>query len=250
MKKIVKLAVAVLLLVVVSPEVSAQGFLKKFSKAVDKVNKTLGTDSSKTPADTAQVALSKMDSILLTPMKFEVKRVTVYNEAGDSLNADGTVRYSYRVVDENNKVYDPGVVEQMVDDRTKAYTKILAKVGTGAILGAVGGFLSGGSKKDKSKNAIIGGVGGAAIGLLASKDNIATINSINKDIKQLKAVLEAYKQTFTDEGLPKDVAADLSNVNGIDFTQCAPISKPMAEVQAEMEASKNMEVPNLEDLQI
>ena len=248
MKKIVKLAVAVLLLVVVSPEVSAQGFFKKVSKAVDKVGKTLGTKDA--PADTAQVALSKTDSILLTPMKFEVKRVTVYNEAGDSLNADGTVRYSYRVVDENNKVYDPGVVEQMVDDRTKAYTKILAKVGGGVALGVVGGILSGGSKKDKLKKAAIGGAAGAAAGLLASADNIATIRSINKDIKQLKAVLEAYKQTFTDEGLPKDVAADLSDVNGIDFTQCATISKPMAEVQAEMEASKNMEVPNLEDLQI
>ena len=246
MKKIVKLAAAVMLLLVATTDASAQGFLKKMSKAVDKVNKTLGTDSSETPADTAQVALSKTDSILLTPMKFEVKRVTVYNEAGDSLNADGTVRYSYRVVDENNKVYDPGVVEQMVDDRTKAYTKILAKVGGGAALGAVGSLLSGGKKKDVLTGVAIG----TAVGLLSSVENMKTIRSINKDIKQLKAVLEAYKQTFTDEGLPKDVAADLSNVNGIDFTQCATISKPMAEVQAEMEASKNMEVPNLEDLQI
>jgi len=244
MKKFVKLAVAVLLLVMVSPNVSAQGFFKKMTKAVDKVGKTLGTKDA--PADTAKVELSKTDSILLSPMKFEVKRVTVYNEAGDSLNADGTVRYSYRVVDENNKVYDPGVVEQMVDDRTKAYTKILAKVGGGAALGAVGGLLSGGSKKE-----VLTGVGvGAAVGLLSSINNIKTIRSINKDIKQLKSVLEAYKQTFTDEGLPKDVAADLSNVNGIDFTQCATISKPMAEVQAEMEASKNMDIPNLDDLQI
>lgn len=66
----------------------------------------------------------------------------------------------------------------------------------------------------------------------------------------MKAVLEAYKQTFTAEGLPKDVAADLTNVNGIDFTQCAVISKPMAEVQAEMEASQNMEIPSLDDLNI
>lgn len=250
MKKIVKMLAAVMLLLVVSTDASAQSFLKKISKAVDKVNQTLGTESSETPADTAQVALSNNDSILLTPMKFEVKRVTVYNEAGDSLNADGTMRYAYRVVDENNKVYDPGVVEQMVDNRTKAYTKILAKVGGGVVLGVVGGLLSGGSKKDKLKKAAIGGATGAALGLLASKDNIATINSINKDIKQLKTILEAYKQTFTDEGLPKDVAVDLSNVDGIDFTQCATITKPMAEVQAEMEASKNMEIPNWDDLQI
>lgn len=246
MKKIVKMLAAVMLLLVVSTDAFAQSFLKKISKAVDKVNQTLGTESSETPADTAQVALSKNDSILLTPMKFEVKRVTVYNEAGDSLNADGTVRYAYRVVDENNKVYDPGVVQQMVDNRTKAYTKILAKVGGGAALGAVGGLLAGGKKKD-----VLIGVGvGTAVGLLSSIGNMKTIRSINKDIKQLKTILEAYKQTFTDEGLPKDVAVDLSNVDGIDFTQCATITKPMAEVQAEMEASKNMEIPNWDDLQI
>ncbi len=246
MKKIVKLLAAVMLLLVVSTDASAQSFFKKMSKAVDKVGKTLGTESANAPADTAKVALSKNDSILLSPMKFEVKRVTVYNETGDSLNADGTVRYAYRVVDENNKVYDPGVVEQMVDNRTKAYAKILAKVGGGAALGAIGGLLAGGKKKD-----VLIGVGvGTTAGLLSSVENMKTIRSINKDIKQLKAVLEAYKQTFTDEGLPKDVAADLADVNGIDFTQCATISKPMAEVQAEMEASKNMEIPSLDDLQI
>lgn len=243
MKQIVKMVAAIMLLMVASTDVSAQGFLKKVTKSVNKVTETLnGQDAS---ADTAKVEKSKTDSLLVTPMKFEVKKITVYDEAGDSLNADGTVRYSYRVVDANNKVYDPAVVEQMVDSRTKAYTKILAKVGGGAVVGASTGMLFG-----KKKDAWKGAAGGAIAGLALSATDIVEIRKINKDLKQLKAVLEAYKQTFTAEGLPKDVAADLTNVNGIDFTQCAVISKPMAEVQAEMEASQNMEIPSLDDLNI
>lgn len=239
MKGIIKVMTMVIMLATTITEVSAQGFLKKVTKAM-----TETTSGTETVASESSEGNVKRDSILKTPLKFEVKKVIEFSTEGDTIkNEDGTVKVSYRVVDENNKIYDPAVVEQLVNVRLKAYGKILAKVGGGAALGMVNGLLS----KNK-KEALTGAAVGAAAGLALSTTDIKEIRSINKDLKQLKAVLEAYKITFTEEGLPKTADADLSNVNGIDFTQCTETTKLMAEVQADLEESKNLEIPTLDEL--
>ena len=40
------------------------------------------------------------------------------------------------------------------------------------------------------------------------------------------------------------------NVNGIDFTQCTETTKLMAEVQSDLEESKNMDIPSLDELSL
>lgn len=241
MKSIIKMMTVVIMLTTAITEVSAQGFFKKITKAItDTTPKT----ETLTPENSEENA--KRDSILKTPLKFEVKKVIEFNAEGDTIkNEDGTVKVSYRVVDENDKIYDPAVVQQMVNVRLKAYGKILAKVGGGAALGAVKGLLS----KNK-KEALTGAAVGAAAGLAFSAKDIKEIRGINKDLKQLKTVLEAYQTTFTEEGLPKMADADLSNVNGIDFTQCTETTKLMAEVQSDLEESKNMDIPSLDELSL
>lgn len=241
MKRTTRKAVIVMLLMIVaSVNVSAQGIMGAIKGIANTVTETSGT-----AVDAGKSEENKIDSILLSPMNYQVKKITVFNEAGDSLNADGTVRYSYRIVDEKNKIYDPGVVEQIVNQRSKAYKRIFTKIGFTAGTSAVINILSG--NIDKILNDLIISV---ASGVVISIPEMIEIVKINKSLKQLREVLKVYKRTFTDEGLPKDAKADLTDVKGIDFTKCAEISKPMAEVLAELEASKNMEIPNLDDLDI
>lgn len=108
MKSIIKMMTVVIMLTTAITEVSAQGFLKKMTKAItDTTPKT----ETLTPENSEENA--KRDSILKTPLKFEVKKVIEFNAEGDTIkNEDGTVKVSYRVVDENDKIYDPAVVQQ------------------------------------------------------------------------------------------------------------------------------------------
>ena len=108
----------------------------------------------------------------------------------------------------------------------------MAKVGTSAAMGALGGLM----QKDK-KAAIAGAATGAAVGLLASADEMKQIKELNKSLKAYKKQLEVYQKTFTEEGTPIDASINLADVEGIDFTEAEEVTKSTADVKAELAES-------------
>lgn len=258
MKKIALKCLAVAaLLAFGTADTQAQGFLKKLGKGIEKVASTgadvlekstdvLETVNSVTATDTTSTSNQLTTNQLLeNPPHYTVKKVIETTEGGDTLrNDDGTVRYHYLVFDKDDKACDVDAAQKMVNSRLKAYGAILAKVGGGAAVGALGGLM----KKDK-KQALTGAAVGGLAGLAMSGPEIAKIKELNKSLKEYKKTLAVYKNTFTEEGLPIDASIDLSNVDGIDFTKSEELTKDAAEVKAELAASK-LESESLDDLDI
>lgn len=182
--------------------------------------------------DSAAIKAILLNSTLST---LKVTKIIQIGENGDTLrNDDGTVKYYYFPMDENGIVYDANSIEIILEARGKLWKKFGAKVGIGAAVGAGLGALTGGAK-----GALKGGIGGAVTGGLLSADEIKQIAQANKNLKKIRKTMEAYKVTFTEEGLPKDPSADLSKVKGLeDLDKAEPVSKEAAAVKAELEKSK------------
>lgn len=207
---------------------SAQGFLKKLKKAAETV-----TGTTEAVADTAATApedsISAKDYLANLPNYTEYKIIET-NENGDTIrNEDGTVRYTYRIQDQNGKVCDVTTAKKQLLAALKSGGAILLKMGAGAAAGALTAKAAGGSKK----KAWLGAGIGAATGLLASAGDIKEIKKQMKLRKELLKMLDKYQKTFSDEGLPLDANADLS-----DYEDCEIICKPAAVVQQELLASK------------
>lgn len=220
---------------------SAQGFLKKLKKAAETV-----TGTTEAVADTAATApedsISTKDFLANLPTYTEYKVIET-DANGDTLrNEDGTVRYTYRIVDQNGKVCDTETAKKQLAAALKSGGAILLKLGVGAAAGALTAKAAGGSKK----KAWLGAGIGAATGLLASAGDIKEIKKQMKLRKELLRMLNKYQKTFSDEGLPLDANADLS-----DYEDCEIICKPAAEVQEELlaskEAGKSLPEPSEED---
>lgn len=180
----------------------------------------------------------KVDTLGRTVLlqEFSITKVIETDEAGNQiLNEDGTVKYFYHIVDQNGTIWNASTVQTIYSIRAKAYKKIMLKVMLGGGIGAL---------KDGKLDSILTG---ALAGVITSVDDIATIIKQNKDLKKFRKALDAYKKTFTDEGLPIDPSADLSNVEGLDITQAGEITKSAAEVKAELTASAES-APSLESL--
>lgn len=160
-------------------------------------------------------------------------------------NEDGTTRYKYLLIDKNGNVCAVNTAKKHLNSALKSGAFILLKVGGGATAGALLGKKVGGSKK----SAWIGAGIGAAAGMLASANDIKEVKEQVKLMKECKRVLSAYQTTFTEEGLPIDAAADLSNVEGINFAECEEITKSAADVKAQLLASK-LEGDTLDDVEI
>jgi len=210
--------------------VMAQGFLKKLKKGVESVTSTnTSEDQSKQPSDSVDVK-----DLLANPPAYSIKKVVLTDENGEKItNEDGTIKYHYLVIDDNTgKVCTAEHSKKIVNAKLKAYGTILAKVGSSAVIGALGGLM----QKDK-KAAIAGAATGAAAGLLASADDIKQIKKLNKSLKAYKKQLEAYQKTFTEEGTPIDASINLADVDGIDFTEAEELTKSAADVKAELAES-------------
>lgn len=181
--------------------------------------------------DSAKIKAFLLNDTLST---LKVTKIIQVGEAGDTLrNDDGTVKYYYFLTDVNGTVYDASSVEMILKVRGQLWKKFGANTGLGALTGAGLGYLKGGAK-----GAVAGAVGGAATGALLSMNEIKQIAKANKNLKKIRKSLEAYKETFTDEGLPKDPSADLSKVKGLeDLDKAEPLSKETAELKAELEKS-------------
>lgn len=216
-------------------DVSAQKFLKKLEKFANKTEEVvnaLDANSQQPAADAAQQDTANVDpkEMLANAPLFSVKKVTQLGEAGDTLkNEDGTVMYQYLLFDQNGKVCERNTARKELGKAMKSFGIVLAKVGGGTALSA----LSKG-KKFKLKDGLIG----AGVGLLASAGDIKKMKEHVVKMKACRKVLKAYETTFTEEGTPIDASVDLTNVDGINFTECEEITCDANKLKQELMQSK------------
>lgn len=243
-----KLAFMAIAILCFNTGVYAQGFLNKLKDAAKKVESVTGvatnsTDNKEASTDTTSVSSKEF---LENVPNYSVKKVIETDSLGNQLkNEDGTVKYSFLLIDKDGKVCEKNAAKKHLNNALKSGGAILAKVGVGAGVGAMGALLGGGSKKE----ALIGAGVGAAAGLLASADDIKEVRKQVKLMKECKKVLEAYEKTFTDEGTPIDASVDLTNVDGINFAECEEITKSSEDIKKEFMASKT-EGESLDDLDL
>ena len=204
MKKNVSiLLIAIAMCMLFSVQVSAQGLLGKLKKSISG------------EADTTEVVAPKWDAI----PNYTVVVVNLTDSQGNPiLNEDGSqkVRVLFRNEKDSTDYRSSDVVHQQCRELDKIVTRIVAKIGGGAVVGAVGGLLAA-KKKDKGKGALIGGLAGAGAGLALSAGDLKKAKEVKKQMKELQKVLEVYQKNFTREGVPVNASANLSNVEGINF---------------------------------
>lgn len=225
---------------------SAQKWLNKLQSGLDKATAATDKVMNKVDEVTESVADGSMlddmainaDSLkteLLSTMTFDVKKVTETDDEGNILqNEDGTERVRYLLIDQDGKVCDATTAQKLISKRLKEYGKILGKTAGAAALGAASGFLSGGG----TKGIIEGAAAGTVAGLAMSIDDMKNIRSLNKSIKNYKNTIAAYQKTFTDEGALIDAAVDLSNVDGINFSNVESTTMPSSQIEKELAESK------------
>ena len=203
-----------------------------------RVNCAINSDD--VPPELSMMADDSEDNDSVKPLKWDkipvysAKKVTLTNEDGTPmLNEDGTPVTRVFLVDQFGNKRSWEAVHEQYRKLDKAITRIVAKVGGGAILGALTGLLVS-KDKDKGKGAAIGAVAGAAGGLALSAKDIKQAKAQKKSIKQQKKLLETYQKTFTAEGTPIDASVDLSNVDGFDFTEGESVSQSAESLKAEL----------------
>ena len=208
--------------------VSAQKWLNKLNKGLDKTNEILNsvngsTEQSSQPSDTidAKAFLNEAPS-------FEVKKLTILNEDGDTLRyEDGSIQYHYLVYDKDGKICHPETAKKLTNAALKSAGIILLKIGGTTTLGGVLGKKAGGKK-----GAWIGSATGLVLGAALSAGDIKNIKAKTKELKAYKQALEKYQATFTEEGLPRDAEADLS-----DYADCEELTQDALVVQAQIKES-------------
>ena len=209
-----------------SATANAQGLLGKLKKAADKPQ-TEETAESSDPQE--PVKALKWDKIPV----YTAQVITLTDDHGQVLkNEDGSPLTRVILVDQFGNKRSAQAVEEQQNKIDKAITRILLKVGGGAALGAVAGLASG-----KGAGAAIGAAAGAAAGIGLSKDDIKVAKAQKKSLKEQRKLLEAYKKSFTAEGTPVDASADLTNVDGIDFTAGTSVSMSAESLKAELETA-------------
>ena len=195
-------------------QVSAQKFLKNVAKAASAVTQTAETTTAEATDDSTAKKLN---------LDIPIYHVEVFAETdtnGEPLkNEDGTPIERYLLVDQNGNIRSAEAVAAQHKTINKCFGNILAKVGGGAALGA----LTGGTK---------GAVAGAVAGLVLSPSDILKIKNHMKSLKQQKKLLEAYQQNFTNEGLPVDAKADVSNIKDLAINKNETATKTQEELDA------------------
>lgn len=211
--------------------VSAQKWLNKLNKGLEKTNEVLDqvngtTESSKADEQSGDTIDAK--TFLDKAPSFEVKKLTILNENGDTLRyEDGSIQYHYLVYDQDGKICHPETAKKLTNAALKSGALILLKIGGGA---AAGGLL--GKKSGGKKGALIGAAAGLALGAALSADDIKNVKKKTKELKAYKSALEKYEATFTEEGLPRDAEADLS-----DYVDCEELTQEAQVVQAQIKES-------------
>ena len=248
MKSLFKCVALMVLFIFSSQDMSAQGFFKKLGKAVNQVTSVVAPTETAEAESTAQDAPDTKAFLDSVP-NYTVQKYIVKDEAGNALtNEDGTVQTRYFLVDRYGNVCAKNTAKKHLVQAWKSAGLILLKAGAGAATGTgIGKGIAGGKK-----GAIIGSVVGAGVGLLAATDDIKEVRKQRALMKECKKVIAAYEKTFTEEGTMLDATADLSDIDGIDFTECAELDKNAEEIKAELQASieqgGSLDDINLDDL--
>lgn len=224
MKRLLLIGItAVAMLFTFNTGICAQGFLGKLLGGAGESTDSLAND-------TTEIKTPKWDKI----PNYTLVMIKLKDKEGNSiLNADGSekIKVLFRSDKDNNEYRSSEVVHQQCRELDKLVTRIIAKVGGGAAIGAIGGALLSG-KKDKGKGAIIGGLAGAGAGVALSAGDIKRAKAVKKQTKALQKLLEVYQRNFTNEGDPINASADFSNIDGIDFSknQTAMVSEEADEL--------------------
>ena len=210
--------------------ISAQKWLDKLNKGLDKTNEILNSVSGSTEQEQAiqpEDTINTKDFLANTPT-FEVKKLTILNENGDTLRyEDGSIQYHYLVYDKDGKICHPETAKKLTNAALKSAGIILLKIGGTTTIGGVLGKKAGGKK-----GAWIGSAAGLALGAALSANDIKNIKNKVKELKAYKSALEKYQATFTEEGLPRDAEADLS-----DYVDCEELTQDALVVQAQIKES-------------
>ena len=225
----------------------AQGFLKKLGKAAQDVATAQAGASQASQAAAPELSDSAkaIRAMLLNVPEFKVSKMTLKDESGKVItNADGTERYYYFITDAEGNAWDVATVNGVLKARRNLYGNILKKVGVGAVAGGIGGLLKGDMKQAGTGAAV-----GALAGLGLSVADIGQIRKVNKSLKKYDELVEAYQQTITDEGLPKDAAADVAAIDKALGVEGDAVSGEIASVMKSIE-EKKPEVGKLEDLDL
>lgn len=225
----------------------AQGFLKKVGKAAQDVATAQAGASQASQAAAPELSDSAkaIRAMLLNVPEFKVSKMTLKDESGKVItNADGTERYYYFITDAEGNAWDVATVNGVLKARRNLYGNILKKVGVGAVAGGIGGLLKGDMKQAGTGAAV-----GALAGLGLSVADIGQIRKVNKSLKKYDELVEAYQQTITDEGLPKDAAADVAAIDKALGVEGDAVSGEIASVMKSIE-EKKPELGKLEDLDL
>lgn len=208
--------------------ISAQKWLDKLNKGLDKTNEILNsasgsTEQSSQPSDTIDA-----EKFLNEAPSFEVKKLTILNENGDTLRyEDGSIQYHYLVYDKDGKICHPETAKKLTNAALKSASIILLKIGGTTTVGGILGKKAGGKK-----GALIGSAAGFALGTVLSASDIQNVKKKTKELKAYKQALDKYQTTFTEEGLPRDAEADLS-----DYVDCEELTQDARVVQAQIKES-------------
>lgn len=212
--------------------ISAQSLLNKLMKATEIASSALGEDSKQQEEDIKdsikEDTLSAKDYLKSVP-EFTVKKLTMLNENGDTVRyEDGSIQYHYIVYDKEGKACDPEVAKKLTNAALKSGLIILVKIGAAAAVGGAAGKKVGGKK-----GTLWGSLAGVAVGMALSNGDIKNVNEKTTLLKRYKAELKQYQETFTEEGLPIDVNADLSA-----YADCEELTQSAQEVKEQWLASQ------------
>lgn len=242
MKRLTLLMVSILaVFFLASTDASAQGLLNKFKKSKDKTEQKAESDDDDVEIDEADAKEASKDSVKKVKWDavptYKVVRVKLTDKAGNPImNEDGTQATRVLLSDENGTYKGWEAVHEQNRQLDKAITNIILKMGGGAALGAVTGFLvSGGDWR----GAVGGAVAGAGAGAILSKDDFKKAKALKKAMKAQKKELELYHKTYTDEGKPISASADLSHFENIEERTAVD-----SEIDAEL-ASADFNTPDL-----
>ena len=222
-------------------------FLGKLGKAAESLTSKQATTTQATQPAAPELSDSAkaIRAMLLNVPEFKVSKMTLTGDDGKVItNADGTERYYYFITDAEGNAWDVATVNGVLKARRNLYGNILKKVGAGAVAGGLGSLLKG-----DLKSAATGAGVGALAGLGLSVTDMAQIRKVNKSLKKYDDMVEAYQQTITDEGLPKDAAANVADIDKALGVEGDAVSGEIASVMKSIEDTKP-EVGKLEDLNL
>ena len=230
----------VILMSFASTNAMGQGFLKLKKKAVNKEVAETPNEEANVEADqaTAKFTDAQLDSLKQIKQDFmsdpgfkAVITVSIDPETGDTIRTkEGTVKQKVLMYDKDGHICDPSYIDRVISSRKKAYAKIIAKVGSGAALGAGVALLKGGNAKD----AVLAGAAGAAAGLAFSVKDIKTIKQQNKTLKAYEKEIAEYRKNFNEQGEPLEENYDISSFKYLeDKTVLAKTNQEIADELAE-----------------